>query len=467
LRCASCVSFVLFVSFVFLAPAVLAQTGGPEEPLVHVVQRGETLFSIARRYAVSVEAITYANSISDPRNIYVGQQLLIPGAALVDAWATHIVLPGETLPAIAGRYGLAWRTVALANHLIDPHLLVAGQVLRIPTERGSETSGALHTVLPGETLTQIAFHYGVSRWELMEANPGPVTVYSGRWLLIPGLHPSWMPAPFVEVSLDPLPARQGEPLLVTVQTDEPVTLEGVLDDFCHLDHPIMFAEEGGLYYAMVGFDALTDPGVYELVLIATDETGHQVALSVEIVVEEGEYTYERIEISPGLSGLLDPDLIVAERERLESVRRLFTPLRRWDGPFLRPVEAAVSSEFGTRRSYGDGPYNSYHTGVDFSAGMGTYVHAPADGTVVLAEPLTVRGNVVVLDHGWGVLTGYWHLSEIGVTVGQEVRAGEVIGRVGSTGLSTGAHLHWEVWVGGVSVNGLQLLAPAYPWPGLE
>jgi len=84
--------------------------------------------------------------------------------------------------------------------------------------------------------------------------------------------------------------------------------------------------------------------------------------------------------------------------------------------------------------------------------------------VVLAEPMTMLGNAIVIDHGWGLLTGYWHLSSIEVQVGQQVAPGDLIGRVGSTGLSTGAHLHWEMWVSGTPVDGLQWLEGFSPWP---
>jgi murein DD-endopeptidase MepM/ murein hydrolase activator NlpD len=447
-------------------PAPLyAQLGGPEQPLVHIVQRGETLFSIAQRYRVPVEAITHANGIPDPRHIYVGQRLLIPGAVIpADAWVTHVVRPGETLEAVAGQYGLPWQTVALANRMLNPHLLVAGQVLQVPVEERAYRAGAIYAVQPGETLTHIAFRHGISRWELVGSNSVayPTFVYPGEWLLVPGARPSWMPAPFEEVWLEPLPVQQGWPLEVTVRTDGPALLEGTLFDL-----PLQFVEEGGSYYALVGVHAFTVPGVYELTLSATNEVGERAALSVSVVVGEGQYGYERIDVPPDRTNLLDPELIAAEQERLEAVRGLFTSARWWHGPFLQPVESSISSYFGTRRSYNDGPYTSYHAGVDFNAGMGTFVRAPADGTVVLAEPLMVRGNVVVLDHGWGVLTGYWHLSSIEVVVGQEVQTGDVIGRVGNTGLSTGAHLHWEVWVGGVSVDGLRLLAPTYPWADME
>ena len=82
---------------------------------------------------------------------------------------------------------------------------------------------------------------------------------------------------------------------------------------------------------------------------------------------------------------------------------------------------------------------------------------PAAGLVAMAEPLNVRGNAVVIDHGRGIFTGYWDLSEIKVTVGQELRTGDLIGLVGTTGLSTGAHLHWELRIYGIAVDPMQFV----------
>ncbi len=92
-----------------------------------------------------------------------------------------------------------------------------------------------------------------------------------------------------------------------------------------------------------------------------------------------------------------------------------------------PVEKfiKISSPFGTRRSYDGGPFASYHEGTDFAVPAGTPVYAPADGVVMVAEPLAVRGNAVVIDHGWGVYTGLYHLSEIKVTPGQTVKQGDL------------------------------------------
>ena len=127
--------------------------------------------------------------------------------------------------------------------------------------------------------------------------------------------------------------------------------------------------------------------------------------------------------------------------------------------FSQPLQGKMphSSAFGSRRTYGKDPTLSAHAGEDFPAAPGTAVYAPAEATVVLAEKLFVRGNAIVLDHGNGVFTGYWHLSQLGVKPGEKVKPGQLIGKVGSTGLSTGAHLHWEMRVAGMAVDPLQWL----------
>jgi murein DD-endopeptidase MepM/ murein hydrolase activator NlpD len=93
---------------------------------------------------------------------------------------------------------------------------------------------------------------------------------------------------------------------------------------------------------------------------------------------------------------------------------------------------------------------------------GADAYASAPGVVVFAGPLTVRGNAIMIDHGWGVYSGYMHLSEIKVKVGDRVETGQVIGLVGGTGRVNGPHLHFEVWVGGVQVDPLDWLTQVYP-----
>ncbi len=96
-----------------------------------------------------------------------------------------------------------------------------------------------------------------------------------------------------------------------------------------------------------------------------------------------------------------------------------------------------------------------HEGTDFGAPAGSPIYAPARGRVVFAGLTQVRGNMTVIDHGVGVFSAYYHQSEINVQVGQMVEPGTLIGKVGSTGLSTGPHLHWSMWINGEYVDPME------------
>jgi murein DD-endopeptidase MepM/ murein hydrolase activator NlpD len=141
-----------------------------------------------------------------------------------------------------------------------------------------------------------------------------------------------------------------------------------------------------------------------------------------------------------------------------------TPEKLWSGYFQvpSPFGDTFNSLFGTRRSFNGSDFIYFHAGLDFGGGLGVQIFAPAAGQVVFAAPLEVRGNATIINHGWGVYSGYWHQSEILVQEGQMVEPGQVIGIVGNTGRSSGAHLHWELWVGGVQVDPLDWLARIYP-----
>jgi murein DD-endopeptidase MepM/ murein hydrolase activator NlpD len=123
-----------------------------------------------------------------------------------------------------------------------------------------------------------------------------------------------------------------------------------------------------------------------------------------------------------------------------------------------PVDGPVSSPYGVL-SIHQGQVLGFHGGVDFASPAGTPVVAPADGIVRLAESLPLSGNAVLMDHGLGVVSSYLHLSEIAVRAGQRIIKGELVGRVGSTGLATGPHLHWGLRVNGVRVDPLPWTKP--------
>ena len=153
------------------------------------------------------------------------------------------------------------------------------------------------------------------------------------------------------------------------------------------------------------------------------------------------------------------DLLGAIGTRLDSVRD--TVERRHAlaaaTPSIWPVAGWLSSPYGTRKDpFSDG--DNFHPGLDISADYGQPVLATGDGKVESAGPNGSYGNMVVLDHGFGITTKYGHLSRFGVRAGQTVKRGDVIGYVGSTGRSTGAHLHYEIWMNGRLTNPMTLLA---------
>jgi murein DD-endopeptidase MepM/ murein hydrolase activator NlpD len=347
-------------------------------------------------------------------------------------------------------------------------LIVPASALPATPEPPSQQA-VIHVVQPGETLFRIALRYGTTVWALVSSNQleNPSVIYAGQRLLIPsgeagapGMQPLdaiTVSLPFSSVHVVPQTIVQGNVLVITVSTVKAMALQGSF-----LDWIIPFAGSDGAYTALIGVHAMQKPGVYPLVLTATDEKGHQVATSVDVQIVAGKFGQERINLPPDKQALLDPVLVQAEREKLWSVFGIFRQERYWSGLFALPAQGKVSSVFGTRRTYSGGAFNTYHEGIDFSAGVGTPVYAPAAGLVVLAEPLAVRGTAVILDHGWGVHSGFYHLSEIIVSPGQLVQAGELVGRVGNTGLSTGAHLHWDLRVRGVNVDPLEWTRRAIP-----
>lgn len=136
---------------------------------------------------------------------------------------------------------------------------------------------------------------------------------------------------------------------------------------------------------------------------------------------------------------------------ITNARKDSAPERLWQGNFIWPVEGTISSPFGATR-YVNGVLNNRHSGIDIAAPRGTPVKATADGIVKLAANLLSTGNTIIIDHGWYISSSYSHLDSMNVNVGEKIKKGDIIGTVGSTGVSTGPHLHWAVTVHGVFVN---------------
>jgi murein DD-endopeptidase MepM/ murein hydrolase activator NlpD len=163
---------------------------------------------------------------------------------------------------------------------------------------------------------------------------------------------------------------------------------------------------------------------------------------------------------------IDPAVTKPEDAQWQALATPLTTQKLWDGIFESPTPPEFSdcwpSLFGNRRSYNGSAYDYFHSGLDFCGGVGTEIFAPAAGKVVFAGPLTVRGNATIINHGWGIYSGYMHQSEILIKTGDTVETGQLIGLVGGTGRVTGPHLHWEIWAGGVQVDPMDWLERTFP-----
>lgn len=142
-----------------------------------------------------------------------------------------------------------------------------------------------------------------------------------------------------------------------------------------------------------------------------------------------------------------------EQVRIGAARRQRSVTNGWAQRLILPARGRISGVFGSQRVYRGVPA-AYHSGLDIAAGAGAPVVAPADGVVTLAPPpaFSLEGNLVILDHGMGLTSAFLHLSSVSVRVGQRVRQGEEIGRVGATGRATGPHLHWSLVLNGARLD---------------
>ncbi|MCL4295615.1 MAG: LysM peptidoglycan-binding domain-containing M23 family metallopeptidase [Anaerolineae bacterium] len=397
----------------------LAQEGKQQEsgPFIYTVQPGDTLAAIALRYNRNIFDIALANNLSNFDLIFPGQRLTLPNTSAQIASTpqgvgrTHAVRPGDTLFSIANIYGVSPEELVVANRLVNPDLLQVGQILKIP------------------------------------GGPQP--------------KPEKLPAPFASIELSEPTIIQGRTLVIRVKLVAPATLSADFDN-----RPIFFSDDSnGQFWGITAIPALTEPKIYPLKLTANLANGSQIVALKNVNVIEGPYGVENIEVDEQREELLDPELVQMEQAKLDHLWSQISPRPLWQGSFnypMLPDTLRLTSYFGTRRSYNGSDIASFHTGTDFGGDVGAPIYAPAAGKIVLAEKLMVRGNAVVIDHGLGLFSGYWHQNQLAVVVGQEVKPGDLIGFIGDTGLVTGPHLHWELRLNGIAVEPLQWVQQMIP-----
>jgi murein DD-endopeptidase MepM/ murein hydrolase activator NlpD len=250
-----------------------------------------------------------------------------------------------------------------------------------------------------------------------------------------------------------LSGRQGEVLAVRVAVSgHPTEITGRF-----LDRRIPFFRESSGYLGLLGIDIQDAPGTHELTVDIRSPEGPQ-RLSYNVLVLKGKYPVQHLTL-PKDQVDLDEDSLIrvkAEQEKVKAVLDLVSPERFWGGKFIEPLHGPPSGAFGRMRVINGQP-RSPHNGEDIAAPLGAEVVAMNDGIARLTVDHFFSGKGVFLDHGLGLYSMYFHLSEVTVEDGQHVKQGQVVGRVGASGRATGPHLHWGVRLNGARVNPYALL----------
>ena len=462
---------VLTLLFLLVPHPTLAQET-PTGP-TYIVQAGDTLWDIASRFNVDLDELMVANELEDG-NLSVGQELLIPGLeGVTGVLRTETVPYGDNLRSLQRRTQAPRSVLTRLNRLVSPTELYAGVSLIVPVDVEAPAL-SVASLATGDTLLEEAIRQGSDVWSLVALNglSNTSTALPGEILYAPAEENSvsnanGLPAAFANANVASLPLIQGSTAVIKVTVTDEVTLSGILASDHEYALHFFPSGEANTYVALQGVHAMTEPGAYPLRLEATYTDGRIESYEQMVLITAGGYPDDPLLIVP--PDTLDPSITLDEQNELLATISQTSATKYWTGVFTNPsvYEDCFTSRYGNRREYhaDDGsvdPYYSFHSGLDFCGGTGLAIDAAADGVVVFAGETIVRGNATIIDHGWGVFTGYWHQSESYVQTGDVVKAGDVIGLVGATGRVTGAHLHWEVWVNGVQVNPMTWLEQSFP-----
>ncbi|MBS60876.1 MAG: hypothetical protein CL606_06185 [Anaerolineaceae bacterium] len=448
--------FLFFFSGVFAFHSIV-DAEEKEGPL-YQVQDGDTLYSIAQQFGGSVQSLQRLNGIENPSLISIGQILLLSDyfgvSGLVD---THKVQPGESFFSMPLELNNDLDTLIKLNRIVNPYTLYIGQPLIYKISDQLETYNQVGFSVIGQqdTLLSLAINADCSPYEIMILNgwSNATVTLPGELMYSPGSKTNAsILSPFEDISISNEHPRQGQPVVISVDTDQETSVTGFFDGT-----KLNFSSINGRQVSFLGVHAMSDPGIYHLWVTATRSDDQIVTLEMRLPVADAQYGSQSLVLGHDKAKLLEDESVrVAEDQIILDTVSNFTENKLWEDGFDHPMSMDyITTRFGMRRSYNGKDYRTFHGGVDFGASEGTPIYAPAAGVVVMSKTLDIRGTTTIIDHGIGIFTGYWHQQESAVSVGQKLASGDLIGYVGNTGLSTGPHLHWEVWINGNQVNPLE------------
>ena len=239
----------------------------------------------------------------------------------------------------------------------------------------------------------------------------------------------------------PVRVTQGEVIKLALPTPGP--LKAKLADTPEVP---LFSQPTGGVAGLIPVAVTLKPGSYDFLIL--DAHG-QTVNSSKVQVLDGKYPIQNIQASKGMKELTP---LPGEMEAMRTLATTVTAEKQWQEPFLLPVTECRNSPFGVLRYHNGKPSGNYHRGLDLRAPLGRPIHAPAAGTIKVAQMFRLHGGTVGIDHGQGVTSHYLHMSKIVAVEGNRVQVGDLLGYSGATGFATGPHLHWGLYVFGVPTN---------------
>lgn len=430
----------------------------------YVVEPGDSLLWIASKFNTTLDAIVEVNQIGPEFTLHPGDKIKIPSlAGLQGVLSSEYVGLGTSLNSLSRRSQAELSQLIRLNRITSPSELFIGREILL-TDVDQESPIAATTIAEGQTFMELAIKSGQNQWALSRrnllSNPNHALPQDNYYMPSPNAQNDVLSIPGIgTISIDNLPLRQGDTYVLHVQSPAKIEVNSELVGFSP-----QFTNLGdGKQVAYAGIHALTEPGVYPLSMTFTREDGSIYRFDQLVVIKSGNYaTDQPLKVDPET---LDGENIRAENTLFKELVTPITPVQQWSGQFVAPCQDPdnIMSRFGSRRTYNDDPAIFYHTGLDFGYNKGTDVYAPARGTVVGALPgMVVRGNTIVIDHGLGIYSIYMHLENILVEEGTVVEPGQLIGIIGTTGRSTGPHLHFEIDIQGTPVNPATWLRRSFP-----
>ena len=268
--------------------------------------------------------------------------------------------------------------------------------------------------------------------------------------VVEGLAP---PAAALSLTLTPSPARPGDVLAAVVEDDGPS--ERLSLTVAGREVPL-YPVGPGRWRGLVGLTAEAPAGPVAAVATRTRRWRGPLTAFAQVPVEARPFKAQKLVMAPEKAALPSGKGAQDAVARIRAVAAVDTPFQRWAGPLALPADGRISGPYGNPRTVNSQPW-AWHKGLDVAAPVGSTVTAPAAGVVALAGTYPVQGGTVVIDHGQGVMSALFHLGELSVKNGDEVSPSSPVARVGGSGFSTGAHVHWGVYIHGAAVDPEPLL----------